>query len=117
MSHMLRKSARAMLGKHVIVHHAEGWSCSGVLHSMTHDGIYLMNVQRLDLTAGEDTNPTFQHAVGNHENVEVDHVFFPFFFIPFAALVGIAAASAARPPYYYYGPYPPYGYGPYPGYW
>ena len=123
MSHMMRKSAKALLGKHVVVYHVEGWSCHGVLHSMTHEGVYLMNAQMIDHISSPDTQTKLEHAFGPNGSVDATEVFFPFFFLPFAVLTGIAAASAVRPPYYYGGypgypgPYGGYGYGPYPGYW
>lgn len=119
MSHMMRKHAKALLGKHVVVHHVEGWSCHGILHSMTHEGLYLMNVHMMEQVSASDTTPTLEFTISHDAKVNAEQVFFPFFFLPFAALTGIAAASAVRPPYYYgypgpYGPYPGYGY---PGYW
>lgn len=119
MSHIIKKIVKTLLGQHVIVHHVEGWSCHGVLHSMTHEGIYLRNAQMIETISTSNTNPGLELAIGHNDKVDAEPVFFPFFFLPFAALAGVAAASALRPPYYGY-PYPgPYGaYPPYgPAYW
>lgn len=119
MSNVIVKIVKKLLGQHVIVHHVEGWSCHGVLHSMTREGIYLRNVQMIETISASEENPNLDYAISHKNEVDAAPVFFPFFFLPFAALAGVAAASALRPPYYGY-PYPgPYGaYPPYgPTYW
>lgn len=122
MSHPIIKIVKALIGKHVVVDHVEGWSCHGVLQSITRQGIYLRNVQMIETISSSENKPDLEHTISHDAKIDAEQVFFPFLFIPFAALAGVAAASALRPrPPYYYGypgPYGGYGYGYGPGpYW
>lgn len=121
MSRSMRKHAESLIGKAVIVYHIEGVTYYGVLHSITKEGIYLQNCHLLDQIAAHDKSTDIELAVADNDTLDLRQVFFPFFFLPFAVLTGVAAANLARPPYYGYGygpGYYPYGYGAgYPPYW
>ncbi|OFW79972.1 MAG: hypothetical protein A2201_09410 [Alicyclobacillus sp. RIFOXYA1_FULL_53_8] len=109
----VKKAAKELVGKRVVVHHVEGWSCYAVLHSVIHEGIYLTDTEMIEHSSSAENKPTLQHTVTHDTNLDSSQVYFPFLFLPFAALAGLAAASAVRPPYYY-GGYPGYGPGVYP---
>ncbi len=98
--------ASRFMGKTVIAHHVNGMAYHGTLHSVNNRGIYLMNARGIRPASAQSCNPTAQHAIADG-NQDVSEAFFPFFFLAFAALAGLAAASA----------WYPYGYGYYPGYW
>lgn len=114
MSHMMRKHAESLIGQSVFVYHVEGVVYHGVLHSVTKEGIYLANCTVMNQISANSKSTDIHLAVADSKQPDVTHVFFPFFFVPFAFLTGVAAANAARPPYYYgYPGYYPYGPGPY----
>ncbi|KPV44567.1 hypothetical protein [Alicyclobacillus ferrooxydans] len=113
----MRKHAESLIGKSVVAYHVEGIMYHGVLHSVTHEGIYIVNCGVLNPISANSDSPDVDHALGDTNQPDAVEVFAPFFFFPFGVLTGLAAANLARPPYYGYGPgY--YGYGPgYGPYW
>ena len=115
MSSSLRSHAESLIGRNVLVYHVEGVVYHGTLHSVSEAGIYLANCCVFNQVSAASKANDIAPAVGGPNELDVFHVFFPFFFLPFAVLTGVAAANLARPPYYGYG-YPPYGPGYGPGY-
>ncbi|MBL0387118.1 hypothetical protein JJB07_10690 [Tumebacillus sp. ITR2] len=91
---------RKHIGRHVCLTCHDGTRHYGVLHSVTHDGVYLQR-QPYSGVAGRTDELTVQHADG-HQPIEGEAVFFPLLFLPFVALATAAAFS-------------PWGYGGY--YW
>lgn len=102
--------ASRFVGNNVIAYHVNGMAYHGTLHSVNNRGIYLMNARGLRPASADNSTPTIEHAISDGNN-DISEAFFPFFFLGFAALAGLAAASAWYPYGYGYG----YGYG-YPGY-
>lgn len=101
--------AKRLVGQRVIAYHVNGTAYHGVLHSVTDRGIYMMNARAIRPVSAEKGTVTPEHAIFDRgEKQDVSEAFFPFFFLAFAALFALGAASA----YYPYGYYP-YGYYPY----
>ncbi|GMA61680.1 LSm family protein [Alicyclobacillus fastidiosus] len=102
---MMMHHARRLVGQRVIARHVDGTVYHGVLHSVDGRGIYLMNARGFRSASGELSTPTVEHAIADADsNKDVSEAFFPFFFLAWAALAGLAAAATY--PYWYY----PYGY-------
>ena len=100
-----------LVGQKVIAYHVSGQIYDGVLHSVSNDGIYLMNATMVHPTSARKDKLFTEHAVSSpNDHADISEAFFPFLFLPLVALAGLAAAR----PY----PYPyPYGYYPGPGYY
>lgn len=105
-------NARRLVGQHVVVRHQNGVIYHGTLHSVNQQGLYLMNARGANQQiSAQGKTIEVQHAIGNSEdNEQMSEAFFPFLFLPFIALAGLAAASTWYP-YGYYGGY--YGGGYY----
>jgi len=106
---MMMHQAKSLVGQRVIAHHVNGTAYHGILHSVTDRGIYMVNASGIRPASAEMSTATVEHAIADaNGKINVSEAFFPFFFLAFAALAGLAAASA----YYPYGYYP-YRYYPY----
>ena len=111
MSRSMRKHAESLIGKPVVLYHVEGVVYHGVLHSVTHEGVYVSQCGVLNPMSADSDSKDVDHAIAGTDDLNASQVFAPFFFFPFGVLTGLAAANLARPPYY------GYGYGGYPGYY
>jgi len=99
-----------LVGFRVFVYHVQGHVYDGVLHSISRDGIYLMNATMMEPTVAEKSSLSTEYAVGDSaDSRDIAQAYSPLFFLPFGMLAGLALA---RPYGYPYG----YGYG-YPGPW
>lgn len=96
--------ASRFVGRNVIAYHVNGMAYHGTLHSVDHRGIYLMNARGIRPASATGEQLDIQHAIADGQQ-DVSEAFFPFFFLAFGALAGLAAASAWYPWGYY-----PYGY-------
>lgn len=100
---MMMHHANRLIGQRVIARHVNGTAYHGVLHSVNDRGIYLMNARGIRPISAEVSTPTVEHALADaNGKTDVSEAFFPFFFLAFAALAGLAAASAYYPYGYYY---------------
>jgi hypothetical protein len=95
--------AKRLVGQRVIARHVNGVAYHGILHSVTDRGIYMTNARGIRPASAELSTATFEHAILDSDaKTDVSEAFFPFFFLAFAALAGLAAASAYYPYGYYY---------------
>jgi hypothetical protein len=107
MSVVMRHHATRLIGHSVVAYHVSGTTYHGTLHSVEDHGIYMMNARGFHPASAPVNMAAVEHAISDTDGkADVSEAFFPFFFLPFVALAGLAAASA----------YPPYGYY-YPGYY
>lgn len=95
------------VGHKVVAYHVSGHVYRGRLHSVSNDGIYLIRATLINPASASTRQLSVDHAISHsYEEADISEAFFPFLFLPLAALAGLAAA----------GPYP-YPYGYYPGPW
>lgn len=98
---------KQFIGRKVVAYHVSGHVYHGRLHSVSNDGIYLMRAALINPASASTNELSANHAISKlDEEVDISEAFFPFLFLPLAALAGLAAAR----------PYP-YPYGYYPGPW
>lgn len=80
--------ARAMMGQHVSVH-AHGRIYTGVLHSVTPDGIYLAR-NPVSIASGEaESGQIALVPLAKGETEAVEPVFWPLLFLPFLAIAAL----------------------------
>ncbi|BCJ86572.1 hypothetical protein [Effusibacillus dendaii] len=98
MSAVLRQHCMRYVGQRVIAHHVDGRLYHGILHSVTHDGIYIRPLPGTGARRAtfENTDAAIEYA-DNSESTSVDAapVWGALFFIPFAFLTGLVAGAAA----------------------
>ena len=83
--HPLYYHSRQYVGHRVYVH-AYGQIHHGVLHQVTHEGVYLRPQGVVEVSGQIPGKSPQQAALGRYDSPEVAHVFAPMAFFPFAAM-------------------------------
>ncbi len=77
------------VGQRVVVRTHDGMVHHGILHSVTHDGIYLRTIQGTglasDMQRNDPTSVQLLDRVGS-QNAEYQQAWWPLFFLPWLAL-------------------------------
>lgn len=81
--------ARALTGHHVSVH-AHGRVYTGVLHSVTPDGIYLAHQPVSVVSGGTEPERATLLPLAKGETEDAELVFWPLLFLPFLAIAALS---------------------------
>lgn len=82
---LTRKQCLQHVGKPVVVRTHDGAMHQGILHRVTHDGIYLRRMGA-GYAAAEREDLDAQQAIEHEGEQQAEEAFWPFFFLPFLAL-------------------------------
>lgn len=99
MYHPLYFHARRLVGRPVYARHMNGRVYHGWLNSVTPQGVYVSPVGAGQVAAKTDSADVDFAAQANTDQLEVDCVYGPGWYLAFGALAGLTAASVA--PYFW----------------
>lgn len=85
--HPFYRQATSLVGRPVYVH-ANGRVHYGILHSVTTDGVYLRSLNRQTTVKADHADPLNLDPLlfTDTGNIELEEVFWPFFFLPWLAI-------------------------------
>ena len=85
---LTRAQAMPFMNQPVFLDMADGTTRSGILHTVTSDGLYLRPVSGARLAVKSGSNQDDIHILqqSNQSINDISETFFPFFFFPFFAL-------------------------------
>ncbi|WDL96851.1 hypothetical protein [Alicyclobacillus sp. ALC3] len=97
--HPLYHHARRLVGRPVYIHHVTGQVYMGTLHSVTHNGIYVMpNVRGAGLgMASLQTQGALSVDASSEKQANIELVYSPGWYFGWGALAGLSAAAIAAP--------------------
>lgn len=85
--HPLYRHATTLVGQPIYVH-CNGRVHHGVLHSVTSEGVYLRPMNRTGTASAthDDSLNVQQLPLTETENMDIENVFWPLFFLPWLAI-------------------------------
>ncbi|QQE79876.1 hypothetical protein [Alicyclobacillus sp. SO9] len=94
MAHPLYHHAVRLTGRPVYVHHLDGRVSQGILHSVTYDGVYLLNCRPAYLASFEEHDTQLDVSDASNR-AEPELIYAPGAFFAFGALAGFTAGALA----------------------
>lgn len=95
--HPLYHHARRLIGRPVYVYHVNGRVYAGHLHSVTHDGIYVLPVQgSVGMATADFSDDGMEYALAA-KPPKWQLVYSPGWYFGWGALAGLSVAALAAP--------------------
>jgi hypothetical protein len=93
-AHPLYRRAIRLVGTPVYAHHLDGRVFHGILHSVTSNGVYILNCRTAYLASSQETDARFD-VLETETRSEPALVYAPGAFFAFGALAGFTAGVVA----------------------